>query len=247
MKLALSLNRRVTALAVLLLPILLSLGVWQLQRAEEKRAIETRYMARQQLSPLTLGELDNVSDQAFLPIRLAGRFDNRHSFLLDNRTREGRPGYEVLTPLLTGDGRWVLVNRGWIKASPIRQDLPVIPPIEARVEISGTVYIPPDEPFLLAEQTFQTVEWPLVVQAVEIDKFAALLDRALFPQVIRLRQGSAGALQVGWQPVNTQPQKHVAYAVQWFALALGLALWFVFANTNLWQWLNAVRRGHGGN
>lgn len=239
MKLSLSLNTKLSVLTALLLPVLLLLGNWQLQRAEEKRTIEATVIARQQQAPVALGELKKGSDLAFSPVRLNGQFDDRHQFLLDNRMHGGRLGYEVLTPLQTESGDWALVNRGWIQAKPKRQHLPPIPTIEGVVHTTGTVYVPLGEPFLLAEQTFQDVEWPLVVQAVELEKFAALLGRELFPHVVRLDEGARGALEIDWQPINVQPEKHTAYAVQWFAMAAALMLWFLFANTNVWQMLRA--------
>lgn len=235
MRLSLSLNGRVTVLTAVLLPILLLLGNWQLQRAEEKRAIATRFSTRQQQAPISLTALKELDDRAFVPVSLQGQFDNQHHFLLDNRSRRGQPGYEVLTPMHSSSGEWVLVNRGWIKAKPERRDLPAVPSVEGTIDTRGTVYVPLSEPFLLAEQTFGKVEWPLVVQAVEIEKFAGLLDRELFPQTIRLEEGAPGALQIGWQPINVQPEKHVGYAVQWFAMAAALVLWFLVANTNVWQ------------
>lgn len=242
MRLSLSLNSRVTALTVVLLPLLLLLGYWQLQRAEEKRVIEANFTTRLQQTALSVEELKQLEDRAFVPVSLQGQFDNQHHFLLDNRSQGGRAGYEVLTPLLTESGEWVLVNRGWIKANPDRKDLPVVPEVEGPVNTRGTVYVPPGEPFLLAEQIFRDLEWPLVVQAVEIDKFTQVLDRQLFPQVVRLRENAPGALGIDWQPINVQPEKHVAYAAQWFAMAVALMLWFVFANTNLWQLLRPRRK-----
>lgn len=235
MRLSLSLNGRVTVLTAVLLPIFLLLGNWQLQRAEEKRGIDTRFSARQQQAPISLTALTALDDRAFVPVKLKGEFDSQHHFLLDNRSFGGQLGYEVLTPMHTSSGEWVLVNRGWIKAKPQRRDLPTVPRVTGTIDTRGTVYVPLSEPFLLAEQIFNEVEWPLVVQAVEIEKFAGLLNRELFPQTVRLEEGAPGALRIDWQPINVQPEKHVGYAVQWFSMAAALVLWFLVANTNIWQ------------
>jgi surfeit locus 1 family protein len=245
MKLSLSLDIKVTVLVAVLMPVLLLLGNWQLQRAEEKRAIRDEFITRQRQAPVSVIELSVQSGGetlAFTPVSLLGRFDNQHHFLLDNRMHRGQLGYEVLTPLLTDNGQWVLVNRGWVKAKAERRDLPAVPAVEGAISTVGTVYVPPGKPFLLARQIFRDVEWPLVVQAIEVDKFASLLNRDFFPHVMRLRKGAPGALTVDWQPVNVQPEKHTAYAVQWFAMAAALALWFLFANTNAWQVLKEWRR-----
>lgn len=242
MRLSLSLNTKVTLLTVILMPLLLMLGNWQLNRATEKRAIETEFISRQQQKPVEIARLDETADLAFRPVRLTGRFDNEHPFLLDNRVHAGQLGYEVLMPLRTDSGQWVLVNRGWIKGKADRRNLPEVPAVQGEVQTRGTIYVPPGKPFLLAEQQFEDVDWPLVVQAVEVDKFSRVLNRPLFPSVVRLDQSAPGALKINWQPINVQPEKHVAYAVQWFAMAAALAIWFVFANTNLWQLLKSARR-----
>ncbi|MGQ9424845.1 SURF1 family protein [Gilvimarinus sp. F26214L] len=235
MKLSLGLNRRITLLTVCLLPVLLWLGNWQLQRAEEKRVIEERFAARQQEPPRPVSELDPTADLAFVRVTLSGRVDTKHQFLLDNRMHAGQVGYEVLVPVETSGGRWVIINRGWLKANPDRRELPALAGLPRELQTSGSVYVPDGEPFLLAEQSIKPDVWPQVIQAVEMDKFEQALQRELFPYVVRLDSGAPGALVTEWQAINQQPEKHVAYAVQWFTMAAALVVWFVFANTNLLQ------------
>src|SRR5712675_2812989 len=75
----------------------IALGNWQARRAEQKRVLGAELAAKQ--------------------IAARGTFLPRHSVLLDNKLRHGRPGYEVITPLrLAGSDMHVLVNRGWIAA-----------------------------------------------------------------------------------------------------------------------------------
>ncbi|MCW8195536.1 SURF1 family protein [Proteobacteria bacterium 005FR1] len=242
MRLALSLNIKVTILAVLVLPVLLALGNWQLQRADDKRAIQASFLARQQQEPVPIDAVEAEHDLAFTPIKLTGQFDRQRYFLLDNRVRAGQVGYEVLMPFRTEEEIWVLVNRGWIKGQPDRRALPEVPVPDGPVTTTGSVYVPLGDPFLLAEQDFTDASWPLVAQAVEMDKFADALSREIFPYVIRLDENAPGALQISWEPINVQPEKHLGYAVQWFAMAIALVIWFVFANTNLAQVLRAVAR-----
>ena len=60
----------------------------------------------------------------FQRISLVGRLDPDHQFLLDNRSYQGRPGFEVLTPLQRPNGRIVLIDRGWVPFSGLRERLP---------------------------------------------------------------------------------------------------------------------------
>lgn len=235
MKLYLSLNGKVTILTLLVLPLLLSLGQWQLERVSEKREIELQFLTRQQQPAVSIEELDPQDDLAFTPVRLQGSFDKSRQFLLDNRTQGGQLGYEVLQPFLTSQGSWVLVNRGWIAGHIDRRTLPPIPPVEGDLLTHGSIYVSPGKPFLLKEQIIEKPSWPLVIQAVELDKLASVMGQTFFPYVVRLDAGANGALRVDWQPMNQEPAKHTAYAVQWFTMAVALVLWFGFANTNMRQ------------
>lgn len=237
MKLSLNLNYRMSLLTLLVLPLLITLGGWQLERAGEKRTIEELLVNRQQEEAVRPEALDLDTDLRFTPVVLNGRFDEQKQFLLDNRMHDGQLGYEVLTPFVTDTGVWVLVNRGWIKGNMDRRTLPEIPAAQGQQETRGFVYVSPGKPFLLKDQVLSSESWPLVVQAIEIDKFADALKQDLFPHVVRLDSGASGALAVAWQAINQQPQKHMAYAVQWFAMAIGLVVWFIFANTNLPRFL----------
>src|SRR5260370_25709640 len=76
-----------------------TLGDWQSRRAGEKRALGAR--------------LEQVS--------VRGEFVAGRTVLLDNKTRRGRVGYEVVTPLKLRDSLHVLVNRGWIERGRISE------------------------------------------------------------------------------------------------------------------------------
>ena len=101
---------------MLMLPLLLGLGVWQLDRAQEKAALEASWEARQSQPPSPLDPLWGQAPEtlAYLPVLLSGVFLRDQYFLLDNRIYGGTFGYEVLGVIrLTNTGELVLVNRGW--------------------------------------------------------------------------------------------------------------------------------------
>lgn len=232
---------RITLFTVVMVPLLVGLGVWQLQRAQEKAALEAVFEARQQQPPVALTELWGRSGEslAYQPVRLQGSFLPDQYFLLDNQVQHGTVGYEVLGILQLADGSGsVLVDRGWIAGDAARRTLPVVPVVTGPVEVSGQVYVAPGKPFLLAEQDLDTA-WPKIIQAVEMDKLvpvaAALQGDVVFPFPVRLDAGATGALTVNWQVVNMSPQKHQAYAVQWFAMAAVLLVFYLLRSSNLWQ------------
>lgn len=54
----------------------------------------------------------------------------------------------------------------------------------------------------------------------------------LAPLSLVLGAGQAGSLQYDWAPVETiSPEKHLGYAVQWFALAVALVIIYLGVNT----------------
>jgi cytochrome oxidase assembly protein ShyY1 len=230
-------NWKLTLFYLVLFPLLVGLGCWQLYRADYKQGLQTLYEQRSAASPISLNELKANQDVAYLPVKLKGRFDNRRYFLLDNRVFQGRPGYEVINPfeltpvVVTAGGdriEWVWVNRGWVPMQADRSVLPAIDPVEGGTEIAGQL-ITPGEAFVLAEEPLSG-RWPEVIQRVELEKMnerAAV--KAGFPYLFRLRTDQPGSFEVNWQAVNTAPEKSLGYAVQWFLMALVLTGLFVWA------------------
>ncbi|MDM3870816.1 SURF1 family protein [Porticoccus sp. W117] len=214
-------NAKILILAALLLPVLLYLGNWQLGRAEEKRNILTQLQARTALPPVAAQQLIGEADVRYRNVRATGSFDNRHNFLLDNRVRDARPGYEVVTPLYTDSGHWLLVNRGWVAAPAYRDQLPEIPAITGPVALTATAHTPLEK----APSVYDSQPgWPKVIQSINVAQMGKELGHKVAPFTLRMQDNQPGALRTGWAAINVQPEKHTAYAVQWFAMALALLI-----------------------
>lgn len=224
-------SRYLALWAMILFPCLLGLGSWQLQRATTKESLLAADLQYQQLAPVSLAEV--FEPASGLLVHLDGHFDERRAFLLDNRTRGGRAGYEVLSPFRLADGTWrVLVNRGWTPASPYRQVLPEIRPVEGRTAVQGRLHFPV-QPLVLAHRREPASGWPRVVQKVDMEILASQLGPGapLFPHVVRLDADSPGAYEAQWEELSTpiSAQRHRAYALQWFAMAAALLILYDFA------------------
>jgi len=235
---------RITLFTLVLLPLLISLGFWQLQRAEEKATMAAAFADQQGRSPTALDAVHDRSPQdlAYLPVRLRGRYRDELTFLLDNRIQRGRYGNEALTVFELEGGALALVNRGWLAADAGRATLPVVPAVPGQRVITGHVYVAPGEPYLLGEQQLAG-PWPIRIQAVEMDKMAGVAGippETLFPYPVRIDAGQPGALSVDWQVINVSSAKHTGYAVQWFSMAAVLALIYLLRCSNLWQVLRGV-------
>ena len=214
-----------------LLLLLLALGAWQLSRADEKRELLALHEARRLAAPVTVDQLERRQDRAYVRVRLHGSFDAEHGLLLDNRIRGGQAGVEVLQPFYDqASGLWLLLNRGWLPW-PDRRMAPTFATPEGPLSLTAWAYVPLGEPFLL-QQAQAAQGWPLLITQVEPQALWQRLGRAGLPQELRLEPGPA-AFQVDWPVVAMSPDKHLGYAVQWFALAaalLGLFIYFGLHN-----------------
>jgi surfeit locus 1 family protein len=101
----------VTGGALLLCALFIRLGFWQWGRGNVRQAQWTEF-SRGADEAVALGSRGIDAVRRFQRVTVAGQFDAEHQFLLDNRTHNGRAGYEVLTPLDRPDGRIALVDRG---------------------------------------------------------------------------------------------------------------------------------------
>jgi cytochrome oxidase assembly protein ShyY1 len=244
----LDLEWRTTVLTLVLLPAMLGLGLWQLQRADEKAAIAARWEQRKLQPPVMLEQVstDDTTELEYLPVQLSGYILADQYFLLDNRINRGKFGYEVLgVMLLEQTGQVVLVNRGWIAADSSRQSLPEVPVVSGPLIIKGHVYVAPGAPYLLADLELEP-GWPKRIQAIEMDKLRPVVKELagaqLFPYSVRIDPDQPAALTVDWQVINVSPEKHTGYAVQWFTMALALLIFFILRSSNLWQVLTGGTR-----
>ncbi len=219
-------------LYLLLLFLLCSLGFWQLDRAEQKR----QYLQQQQLAAsaavldLNRQAVTDIESARYQKVSVRGHYDDEHQFLIDNQMMNGKPGYFVLTPfLIDQDKRAILVNRGWLPLGSDRTRLPDIA-IKTPIQlIEGRINRFPQVGIKLKGAEIPAKGWPSVVQVIDGRILAAKLTYDLFDFQIELDADALEGYRREWK-VNSviPPEKHLAYAVQWFGLALtltGLFLW----------------------
>lgn len=221
-----------SVVVALLLPLLVVLGFWQLERAEQKRVLLTSHAARQQAAPISLAELEQQRVPAHTRIRLQGQFDAGHSLLLDNRQRHGQVGVELLQPFYDQpSGLWLLVNRGWLPW-PDRRTPPQFSTPEQPLELVAQVYLSPGAGFQLQADPAGK-DWPRLITLVEPERLWQQLGRGGLAYEVRLEPGPAAYL-AEWPVVAMSPDKHTGYAVQWFALAAALCGLYLYLG-----WRNA--------
>lgn len=199
-----------------------ALGKWQIERAAEKRILAAEFAATGIAVPLPAAGVEAPRYQLVLA---RGHYDAEHQFLLDNRTRDGRAGVEVLTPLLLADGGAIIVNRGWLSFGDDRTTLPAVPVAIDPRRVTGRLDRLP-RPSIELESAPGT-GWPRLVSFPHTAELASMLGRDLRPNQILLDAAEPDGYARDWRLPGTTPMRHLGYAVQWFAFAAtAVAIWF---------------------
>jgi len=223
-----------TVATLLLLPVLTAMGIWQLERADWKQALVDSHTERAEMPPLALSMLDEFDKSLqYRQVTVRGRYDTEHQLLLDNRTQQGYAGYHVLTPLhIAATDRIVLVNRGWVPLGQSRAQLPELPGPKDEIVVRAMLKMPPEKLFRLGDVDEAHSGWPKVVQQVKMSELEQRLGHPLLPVLLLLNSKDEHGFIRDWKPVyGTTPDKHRAYAAQWFTLAVVLLLIYIGVNT----------------
>ncbi len=205
---------------ILLLPVLVGLGVWQVKRGQEKARLLTEAALAQEQVPLDLaqvGQLDAIADHRRVVVR--GVFLADRQGLLDNQVRDGRVGYDVLTPLrVEGRPGVLLVDRGWLPRGGRRSDVPIWQTPGGQVVLIGYLHRPADVPLVTGDvsESFGSLWVTAEIDPAPLGRF---LGMSVQPRVLRLAPESDHGFRRDWPVVAMTPQRHYGYAVQWFGLA----------------------------
>jgi len=210
------------AIVALFVPVFAGLGLWQLDRAAQKQALQQEYDRRSNEAPLRLGsEPRTVEELRYRRLTVRGKFDPEYQILIDNRVHRRAVGYFVLTPLrIEGGDTRVLVNRGWIPIGAGRERLPDAEPSPGVQEIAGVGTLPAERTYTLGEPVPPGRGWHPVWQYLDMKRYAAAVPFAVQPVVMLLDAGAPGGYVREWPRLDAGIALHHGYAVQWFALAL---------------------------
>lgn len=209
----------------LLLPLLVGLGFWQLDRAGEKEKLISSWKDQQILSEFSTGLDINLSQ--YRSIRLDGEFDPHRYLLLDNKLRRGLVGFEVIG-LFYHKQDLLLVNLGWIVAGKERTVLPKVVMPKGTVKVSGSIRNI-EKTFVLSDEV-EGSGWPKVIQSIDPEKLSDLIGQRVSSYEVKVRQGLVPQLDIHWAVSEMLPERHVGYAFQWFAMAVALFVLIV------WGW-----------
>lgn len=219
-----------TLAAALLVPIFISAGQWQWNKAASKANLQAQLDSRA-AEPATPIPTTRVDAQSLLYRKVVarGHYEPRHQILIDNRTYHEQAGYHVITPLhVEGSEIRLLVNRGWVPAPADHSLVPQISTPAGLIEVRGTAAVPATRFFTLGADR-ASPEWQYVWQNLDLAAYAEAVKFPIQPIVIELDAGStAGGFVREWRRPDERVQTNLGYALQWWSFAATtVVLWLV--------------------
>ena len=216
--------------------VCIRLGIWQLDRLEQRRAFNEHVAAMwaAEAIDLTAKPTDDLARMEYRDVTVSGMYDFENQVVLRNRYYQSQYGYNLLTPLLLDDGSAVLVDRGWIPAdgndSPAvwhRYDQP------GRVSIQGQIRLGQARPELggIPDPTLTPGHTKLEFwNNVNLERLGEQMPYPLLDVYVQLAVDPTDVTP----PIPYQPEleltegPHLGYAVQWFTFASILVIGYPF-------------------
>ncbi|MGB4497320.1 MAG: SURF1 family protein [Methylococcaceae bacterium] len=211
--------------------LFLSLGVWQISRANQKQDfLNTEAKRLTETVKLTSETSENVETLRYKQATISGHYDTTKQFLLDNQINAGKAGYFVFTPFkLANSTKAILVNRGWIPLIEPRATLPNVEfSASNETNLNGRINTFPSVGMKLDGANQPTKTNPAVVGLIDSKILATDLGYELFDFQLELDANSPNGFKREWAMAKImQPEQHLGYALQWFGLAFALTVIFI--------------------
>mgnify|MGYP005861656275 CR=1 FL=1 len=220
-------------LVVVVVLVCMRLGFWQIQRAEQKQqqlnAIE-KIQQQGVMSWEQLQQLPKEWNKTGVLVSLNGYFDTNNYWLLDNQIYNGQVGYDLLVLLkLSDESRFLLVNLGWVKAERSREILPNVTIPSGKFTLTAQIKEDNLSGFTLANNNTQS-DLAKRIQIIDLQALSSQSNRPLV-NFMAYRQGQADEIAAPhYQAVVMSPEKHYAYSVQWFLIAVACVVVAIFAS-----------------
>lgn len=213
-------------LGLMLVSLFVRLGYWQLSRAVEKQSMLVAQAQRGTLAPQSLpNELRGLDN--YTPVVIQGRYEPRHTFIIQNRYLKHRLGVQIVTAFkVEKSGKSVLVDRGWLPSEQAKSAWLEEHTIRSLITLKGFVYNP-GKPFKLNDKLDAPGQWPLLLPQYDEDVMRDHLSSASYPFIIVTFENMPGSFLNNFEAVSMSPERHRGYAIQWFAFAVVAATAFI--------------------
>ena len=221
-----SFKSKILIFAIIFVPITISLGFWQLDRAQEKKEIIANYDKLLTSEPISLNTKSTYRN--WQPVTTMGRFKDTVIFE-DNAILSGRAGFKIYHLFENGDGSYVFVHRGFIERNMIKNNLPLIDTPKGKQSLKGSILIKQNNNFVQdIEESDARIIQEFDIERL-INKFPILKDRYLHPFLFNLDIRDKNKFLAIEKPVNMAASKHIGYAIQWFGLCIALIILTIYA------------------
>ena len=209
-----------------------SLGQWQLDRREEKlRLIAAQSLAANVEAKALDATLPAPDPEFAAPVQVSGRFVPDRQLISENRFLDGQLGVEIWTPLQLDSGQVLLVNRGWIGLPEYSKQREALLAVGSqRRTVTGLWRSLPESGWHLDADLCGRMQWPLAVNYPRFPELACLFSGPLLQGVLLLDAEADDGFARSWGYAGMPPEKHLGYAVQWFALAATIFIVFIVVN-----------------
>ena len=217
---------KILIFAIIFVPITISLGLWQIERANEKKVIISNYDKLLVSTPIALQKEQPLEN--WQPIETVGAYQDLVIYE-DNAINSGKAGFKVYHLFQNGDGTFIFVHRGFIERNLIKNNLPRIDTPVGKKNIKGTTLFKQNNTFVknIEESDIRIIQE--FNTSVLIERFPILKDRYLHPFLFNLNVRDADKFQPIEKPVNMTATKHIGYAIQWFGLCAALIILTIYA------------------
>ena len=203
--------------------ILISLGVWQVQRLEWKRAMLAEISAKIDGVPQDLPpEGTDTEALKHEPVQIAGGTTGQEILVLSGQKGVGA-GYRVIDAFETGDGRRILLDRGFLPEADKGQPRP-----PTALIVTGNLHWPRESDAYTPEPDPKTGLW----FARDVPAMAKQLGTEPVMVVARRVEGDAQGISPEPVTISGIPNDHLGYAITWFLLAIVWAGMTIFL---LWR------------
>lgn len=209
------------------------LGFWQIHRADEKQKMITAQEIMTHEAPVNW-DRDQSSPQQYQSIRTQGQYLPQ-VFLLDNQHYQHQYGYQVISPLLLSSGEVLLVDRGWMAGDISRKNFPKVEIPANPLSVSGSVYFPSEKQWVLGPEMEKKGRNLFILERLDAKIVKQVLQKKVYPFIIRLDRNDPNGFIREWKIVSMPPQRHIAYAVQWFAMAFVILILFIALNLKKYE------------
>ena len=217
---------KILIFAIIFVPITISLGMWQIERANEKKLIIANYDKLLVSAPIALQKNQMLNN--WQPIETTGTYEDTIVYE-DNAINNGKAGFKVYHLFRNDDGTFIFIHRGFIERNLIKNNLREVEiPTEKKL-IYGTTLFKQNNTFVKNIEESDSRIIQEFNASLLIDKYPMLKDKYLHPFLFNLDIRDVNKYQPIEKPVNMTASKHIGYAIQWFGLCAALIILTIYA------------------